>query len=73
MFNPKKFTIKKKTPMKKIRKEHSTVMLGGKVYALGGYDGEQARFLSECEMYDVTRDEWSVISPMNKAKCKGWE
>lgn len=55
--------------MKKIRKEHSTVMVNGKVYALGGYDGEQARFLSECEVYDVTKDEWSIISSMNKAKC----
>lgn len=61
--------MKKKSPMKKIRKEHSTVMISGKVYALGGYDGEQAKFLNECEVYDVTKDEWTIISPMNKAKC----
>lgn len=69
LFSPKDCKIEVKASMKLIKKEHSSVYMNGKVYAIGGYDGPKAKFLKECEVYDVSKDEWDMIAPMNVAKC----
>ena len=46
LFSPKDCKIKVKEPMNLIKKEHSTVYLNGKVYAIGGYDGQSSKFLN---------------------------
>lgn len=55
--------------MKLIKKEHTSIAIKDKVYVLGGYDGERSVFLSECEIYDVTKNEWTMAAPMQRAKC----
>lgn len=55
--------------MRLIKKEHTSIAIKDKVYVLGGYDGERSVFLSECEIYDVSKNEWSMANPMKRAKC----
>jgi len=61
--------VVKKANMTQIRKEHASVYLCGCVYVIGGYDGLTGRFLHEGEKYNLLRDEWSQIAPMNVARC----
>lgn len=61
--------IIKKTNMAQVRKEHASVYLSGCVYVIGGYDGQTGRFLREGERYNLLRDEWRMITPMNVARC----
>jgi len=35
------------------------------IYALGGFN---VSHYAECERYDVKKDEWKAIAPMNKAR-----
>ena len=55
--------------MKFFRKEHISLYIDGFVYVLGGYESLQSRFLLDCERYNLIKDEWEVISNMNKARC----
>ena len=54
--------------MKLIKKEHTSIAIKDKVYVLGGYDGERSVFLSECEIYDVTKNEWTMAAPMQRVQ-----
>jgi N-acetylneuraminic acid mutarotase len=55
--------------MLQIRKEHSVVSLNGFVYAIGGYDGINNKFLRSCEKYNVLTNEWTYFDSMNIARC----
>lgn len=46
LFSPKDCKVEVKKSMNLIKKEHSTVYLNGKVYAIGGYDGQRTEFLN---------------------------
>ncbi len=61
--------IQEKRKMALVRKEHMSVYHEGYVYVLGGFESGQNRFLSECEKYNVLRDEWSPMAPMPFNKC----
>ena len=42
-------------------------MLGGKLYACGGYDGQS--YLSTCEHYDPDTNEWASVAPLNTGRA----
>jgi len=42
--------------------------LNGKLYACGGYDGNQ--FLRSVEMYDPNKDAWKLVAPMNVKRSR---
>ncbi|XP_050332447.1 kelch-like protein 17 isoform X1 [Bactrocera neohumeralis] len=48
--------------MKQARNSHSVVELNGKIYAIGGFDGE--KLLSSVERY-TTSDGWEFVSSLN--------
>jgi kelch-like protein 10 len=58
-----------KASMLQIRKEHSSVYLGGYVYSIGGYDGIENKFLRSCERYNVLTNEWNYFDSVNIARC----
>jgi len=58
-----------KKPMNQMRKEHAAVINEDCVYVMGGYDGQQNSFLSSCEQYSISRNEWIYFAPMNISKC----
>jgi len=43
------------------------IILSGKLYAVGGYDG--MALLDSIECFDAVNDEWSVISTMGTSRC----
>lgn len=50
------------TPMLEQRSEVAAVVYKNKIYAIGGYDGQD--FLRSVEVYDPVSDTWSKLSPM---------
>ena len=52
-----------------MRKEHSAVICQNKVYVMGGYDGVKSTFLSSSEVFDLEKNRWDCIAPMNLFKC----
>lgn len=42
------------------------VAIGGKMYAIGGFDGKN--YLNSVEEYDPKADTWKIISPMKQAR-----
>ena len=69
MFSPFELRVRKVASMNLPKKEHCSVAIKNKVYTLGGFDGGRSVFLSNCEVYDVAKDEWRLVAPMKKAKC----
>ncbi|KAJ8959124.1 hypothetical protein NQ318_022381 [Aromia moschata] len=43
-------------------------MLGGKLFACGGYDGSS--FLQTVEMYDPSTNKWTYVAPMNAQRSR---
>lgn len=35
------------------------------IYAIGGYSGKHQRCLNEVERYDINKNQWTFVSPMN--------
>ncbi|KFK37230.1 hypothetical protein AALP_AA4G230700 [Arabis alpina] len=65
---------RKGAPMKESRSFFACGLIGTtKVYVAGGHD-DQKNALRSAEVYDVERDEWSLISPMNEERdeCQGF-
>ena len=69
LFNPVDLRVTKVASMKLAKKEHSSVAVGPKVYVMGGYEGKKKEFLAEVEVYDTTKDVWTMAAPMKRAKC----
>lgn len=44
----------------------SVAVLDGKIYALGGYDGQNRQ--NSAERYDPTTNQWSLIAPMHQQR-----
>ncbi|XP_076818772.1 kelch-like protein 5 [Clavelina lepadiformis] len=42
-------------------------VLGGHLYACGGYDGQS--YLSTCESYDPQSNEWTKVAPLNTGRA----
>ena len=45
----------------------SACVLGGRLYAVGGYDCPNR--LSSVERYDEEKDEWEAVADMGTARC----
>ena len=46
----------------------AAAVVGGLLYALGGYDG--SNFLSSCEVYDPASNRWRAIAPMGSKRSE---
>lgn len=53
-------------PMRARRLGVATVVLGGCIYAVGGFDG--TGILSTVERLDLRENRWVTVSPMNKRR-----
>lgn len=42
--------------------------MNGLVYALSGYDSKN-KCMTGCEVYDINKDEWKSIAPLNVPRC----
>ncbi|XP_049315422.1 kelch-like protein 1 isoform X2 [Bactrocera dorsalis] len=65
-WNMRNKTWQNLTPMKQARISHSVVELNGKIYAIGGFDGNNA--LSSVERY-TTSDGWEFVNSLNVGRC----
>ena len=54
-------------PMIEARRALAAVVLPDGIYAIGGYDGRQ--YLATVEKFDLNRQEWVQVKPMNTARC----
>lgn len=64
-FDPKMSAWNAAPPMSMLRSRLGVAVLRGKLYAFGGYNGNDR--LSSVEVYDPIKKEWSAICPM---QCK---
>ena len=48
------------------RQLHAVVICGNTVYVMGGH--HNVNFLDSCESYDIAKDEWNFVKPMNIKK-----
>jgi N-acetylneuraminic acid mutarotase len=62
MYDPDKDTWTERTPMPTPRGALAVAEWGGKLYAIGGYDGTTNR--AEVEVYDPATDSWTVQAPL---------
>lgn len=67
-YNPETNTWTKVVPMLNRRCRLGVATLNGKLYACGGYDGNQ--FLRSVEMYDPNKDVWKEVAPMNVKRSR---
>ena len=51
--------------MAEARSDHGVAVLDGKLYAMGGYNGD---YLSSVERYDPALDAWEAVAPMAEAR-----
>uniref|UniRef100_A0A8B9PBU2 Kelch like family member 2 n=1 Tax=Apteryx owenii TaxID=8824 RepID=A0A8B9PBU2_APTOW len=52
-------------PMNTRRSSVGVGVVGGKLYAVGGYDGASRQCLSSVECYDANTNEWSYVAEMS--------
>lgn len=62
MYDPDTDTWAARTPMPTPRGALAVAQWGGKLYAMGGYDGSTNR--AELEVYDPTSDTWTAAAPL---------
>jgi len=55
-----------KTPMPTARSSHGAVVCDGRIYAIGGFDGNSR--LNRVEAYDPATDGWTEVAPMPTAR-----
>ena len=66
VFNPKTNRWRERTEMSAPKANHSTSVIDGKIYVMGGYlrEGKKYKTLSTIEIYDPTTDRWTQESDM---------
>ncbi|MDE0689976.1 MAG: hypothetical protein OXI61_17575 [Candidatus Poribacteria bacterium] len=66
VFNPKTNQWREKTEMSVPKAAHSTSVIDGKIYVMGGYlqEGRKSKILSAIEIYDPVTDRWTQGSDM---------
>jgi len=62
MYDPEKSTWTERSPMPTPRGALAVAESGGKLFAIGGYDGELNR--AEVEVYDPSGDSWTIAAPL---------
>ncbi len=68
-YDPTGGSWTQKAPMLKPRFYHSSVMVGGKIYVMGGRSGDfPAPLEKTVEMYDPVLDEWTFVADMKTAR-----
>lgn len=68
-FDPRTQEVLFRHGLERIRTEHASVCLGGRVYIIGGYDKKENKFLSECEIYDPAGCKGLKMAGMRVPKC----
>lgn len=58
-----------KSPLITARAYHALVTLQNKVYAIGGLQQDEPRWLDSVEVYDPSSDTWSFVQPMPTSRC----
>ena len=66
-YDPKTDTWTLVAPISSPRDAVGVCLLGDKIYAVGGYDGQQ--YLNDVECYDPQSNEWSKVSPVSKFRA----
>ena len=66
VFNPKTNRWRERTEMSVPKASHSTSVIDGKIYVMGGYfqEGRKSKTLSVIEVYDPATDRWSQEADM---------
>ena len=66
VFNPKTNQWQERTEMSVPKAAHSTSVIDGKIYVMGGYlqEGRKSKILSVIEIYDPATDRWTQESDM---------
>ena len=66
VFNPKTNQWRERTEMSVPKAAHSTSVIDGKIYVIGGYlqEDRKSKTLSAIEIYDPTTDRWTQESDM---------
>lgn len=66
VFTPKANQWHERTKMSVPKADHSTSVIGGKIYVMGGYleEGEKYKTLSAIEVYNPATDRWTQESEM---------
>lgn len=66
VFNPKTNQWQERTEMSVPKAAHSTSVINGKIYVMGGYlqEGRKFKTLSAIEIYDPATDRWTQESDM---------
>lgn len=60
-------------PMNTRRSSVGVGVVGGKLYAVGGYDGASRQCLSSVECYDANSNEWSYVAEMSTRRSGAGE
>ncbi|KAI0237978.1 Kelch-like protein 5 [Lamellibrachia satsuma] len=66
-YDPKTDTWTLVAPISKPRDAVGVCLLGEKLYAVGGYDGQQ--YLREVECYDAQTNEWTQVAPLGTGRA----
>lgn len=67
-FDPSVGAWKSVAPMAVSRSSVGVGVLGGRVYAVGGYDGQSRRCLASVEVYDPRENRWETVREMNQRR-----
>jgi hypothetical protein len=76
VYDPASNSWRAIAPMVSKRRYLAGAVVGGLLYALGGYDG--SGHLSSREVYDPASNSWRAIAPMGSKRCdlaaavRGW-
>ena len=66
-YCPQTNTWREVAPMTTARCYHALTPLAGRLWAIGGMDGDN-QLLSSCESYDPVTDTWREEAPMNEGR-----
>ena len=71
IYDGSKHTVIKCQKMIGMRYTMNVLAKDDKVFVIGGrsYGGDNEGILNTCECYDTIKNEWKIISPLNKRRC----
>jgi hypothetical protein len=74
IYDPLTMTSRSAAPLPKERMDHGALLLhDGRVLVVGGrIGGWDGNYLSQADIYDPSRDEWSTIDPMAQSRIMGF-
>jgi len=71
IYDPANHSVIKCQKMIGMRYTMNIISKDQKVFVIGGrsYGGDNEGILNTCECFDINKNEWKVISPLNKKRC----